>query len=172
MAVPIFLVCAHGRRDACCARLGLPLFEGLKDRLAPTDLWQASHLGGHRFAPNVVVLPYGIQLGRIPLERAAAVVDLVTAGRIPLDLYRGRTLYEPRVQAAEITVRSITGADGIGDLSLVAHDDDLVTFATPAGDLTVRVEKRQGPLVPASCGVEPEPTVTWVVTDKPLELGA
>ena len=53
------------------------------------------------------------------------------------------------MQAAEIAVRSLTGADGIGDLRLVAHDDDLVTFATPAGDLTVRVEQRPGPLVPA-----------------------
>ena len=54
--------------------------------------------------------------------------------------------------------------DGIGDLRLVAHDDDRVTFATPAGDLTVRVEQRPGPLVPASCGAEPEPTVEWVAS--------
>ena len=109
----------------------------------------------------MVVLPYGIQLGRIPLDRAVEVVDLVKAGRIPLDLYRGRTIYAPPVQAAELTVRSLTGADGIGDLRLVAHDDDLVTFATPAGELTVRVDQRPGPLVPASCGAEPEPTVEW-----------
>ncbi len=164
VAGPIVLVCAHGRRDACCARLGLPLFEALNAQLLPTHLWQSSHLGGHRFAPNVVVLPYGIQLGRIPLERAADVVGLVTAGRIPLDLYRGRTIYAPQVQAAEIAVRSLTGADGIGDLRLVAHDDDRVTFATPAGDLTVRVEQRPGPLIPASCGAEPEPTVEWVAS--------
>jgi hypothetical protein len=164
VAGPVFLVCAHGRRDACCARLGLPLFDVLNTLVEPTHLWQASHLGGHRFAPNVVVLPYGLQLGRIPIERASSVVDLVTSGRIPLDLYRGRTIYAAPVQAAEIAVRSITGADGIGDLRLVARDDDLVTFATPAGDLSVRVEQRPGPLVPASCGAEPEPTVGWAVT--------
>jgi hypothetical protein len=110
------------------------------------------------------VLPYGIQLGRIPLARAAEIVDLVKAGRIPLDLYRGRTIYAPRVQAAELAVRSLTGADGIGDLRLVTHDDDLVTFATPAGELTVRVEQRPGPLVPPSCGAEPEPTVEWATS--------
>ncbi len=164
IAGPIVLVCAHGRRDACCARLGAPLFDALKPQLPPAQLWQSSHLGGHRFAPNVVVLPYGIQLGRIPLARAAEVVDLVKAGRIPLDLYRGRTIYAPPVQAAELTVRSLTGADGIGDLRLVAHDDDLVTFATPAGELTVRVEQRPGPLVPPSCGAEPEPTVEWATS--------
>jgi hypothetical protein len=164
VAGPIFLVCAHGRRDACCARLGLPLFDALNSQLLPTHLWQSSHLGGHRFAPNVVVLPYGIQLGRIPLERAADVVDLLTAGRIPLDLYRGRTIYAPHVQAAEIAVRSITGAVGIGDLRLVGDDDGRVTFATRAGELTVRVEQRPGPLVPASCGAEPEPTIAWAVS--------
>jgi hypothetical protein len=164
VAGPIVLVCAHGRRDACCARLGPPLFDALKTRLPPAQLWQASHLGGHRFAPNVVVLPYGIQLGRIPLDRAVEVVDLVKAGRIPLDLYRGRTIYAPPVQAAELTVRSLTGADGVGDLRLVAHDGDLVTFATPSGELAVRVEERQGPRVPASCGAEPEPTVEWATS--------
>ena len=109
----------------------------------------------------MVVLPYGIQLGRIPLDRAVEVVDLVKAGRIPLDLYRGRTIYAPPVQAAEITCARSPGADGIGDLRLVAHDGDLVTFATPAGELAVRVEQRHGPLVPVSCGAEPEPTVEW-----------
>ena len=58
---------------------------------------------------------------------------------------------------AEIAVRAISGADGIGDLRLVAHDNDLVTFATPTGDLVIRVEQRPGPPVPASCGAEPEP---------------
>ena len=43
----------------------------------PERLWQSSHLGGHRFAPNVLVLPHGVQLGRIPLERAAEVARLL-----------------------------------------------------------------------------------------------
>ena len=96
VAGPIVLVCTHGRRDACCARLGLPLFDALAPHLPPERLWQSSHLGGHRFAPNVLVLPHGIQLGRIPLERAAEVAELLEDGRIPLDLYRGRTIYRRR----------------------------------------------------------------------------
>jgi hypothetical protein len=158
---PIFLVCGHGRRDPCCARLGLPLFDALNAELAPDQLWQSSHLGGHRFAPNVMVLPHGVQLGRIPVQRASEIVGSLTAGRIPIDLYRGRTIYEPPVQAAEIAVRSIVGLDRIDDLRLIAHDGEVVTFATPAGELVVRVEQRLGPLVPASCGTDPEPTVDW-----------
>jgi hypothetical protein len=160
---PIVLVCAHGRRDACCARLGLPLFDALASHLPPERLWQSSPLGGHRFAPNVLVLPDGVQLGRIPLERAAGVARLLEEGRIPLDLYRGRTIFEPAVQAAEIAVRAVTGRDRVGDLRLVSRDGDLVTFATPDGELAARVESRPGPAVPASCGADPEPTAGWSV---------
>ncbi|MEX5634210.1 sucrase ferredoxin [Parafrankia sp. FMc2] len=55
------LVCGHGRRDACCGRLGA----GLAVRLAAgtpgpgVNLWRTSHLGGHRFAPVALVLPEG-----------------------------------------------------------------------------------------------------------------
>lgn len=161
---PLVLVCVHGRRDACCARLGLPLFTALSGSIPPPRLWQVSHLGGHRFAPNVLVLPHGIQLGRVPLDRAQGVAALLENGRIPLDLYRGRTLYAPAVQAAEIAARRLTACDGFDELRLVSHDGALVTFATPAGELTIRVEERAGPKVPASCGTDGEPTKSWLAS--------
>jgi hypothetical protein len=163
-AGPIVLVCVHGRRDACCARLGRPLFDTLASHLLPERLWQASHLGGHRFAPNMLVLPHGVQLGRIPVERALEVVEMLANDRIPLDLYRGRTMYAPPVQAAELTVRSITGYSGLADLRLVSYEGECVTFSTPAGELAVSVEERLGPARPASCGADPEPTVGWVAS--------
>jgi hypothetical protein len=161
---PLVLVCAHGRRDACCARLGPPLFEALALHLPREQLWQSSHLGGHRFAPNVLVLPHGIQLGRLPLDRVPEVVDLLAHGRIPLDLYRGRTIYGPAVQAAEIAVRSQPGCDGLGDLRLISDEGNLVTFSTPVGEVTVRVEEQPGPVVAVSCGAEPEPTTGWATS--------
>jgi hypothetical protein len=161
VAGPIVLVCAHGRRDACCARLGPPVFSALESHFAQTHLWQSSHLGGHRFAPNMLVLPGGIQLGRMPLEHASAVAELLGQGRIPLDLYRGRTLYAPPVQAAEICVRRATGCDHFADLRLVSVDGALVTFSTPAGELTAEVEEGLGPAVTVSCGAEPETPVCW-----------
>jgi len=162
LAEPVFLVCTHGRRDACCARLGRPLYDALAPHLSERQLWQSSHLGGHRFAPNVLVLPAGVELGRVPPERAAEVVELLAGGRIPLDLYRGRTAYARSAQAAEILVRTVTGCDVVAGLQLLAHERDRVTFATPAGELTARVERRPGPSLPPSCGADPEPTVRWV----------
>lgn len=158
---PLVLVCAHGRRDACCARLGVPLYEALGAHLPAASLWQASHLGGHRFAPNVVVLPAGVQLGRVSVAEAAGVAGALAAGRIPLDHYRGRTLYEAPVQAAEIAVRRALGLDAIGGLRLLAHEAGVVRFRAGGGEATVRVDEAPGPIVPASCGAEPEPTVVW-----------
>lgn len=163
-AIPIILVCAHGRRDPCCARLGLPLFDALAPLVAPEQLWQSSHLGGHRFAPNVLLLPHGIQLGRMPVDRVAEVVEKLANDRIPLDLYRGRTIYPPPVQAAELTIRAVTGCDALADLRLVSHEDDLVTFSTPTGELTARVEQQVGPELPLSCGADTEPTARWVAS--------
>ena len=166
---PVFLVCTHGRRDACCARLGAPVYEALTRHVPPERVWQASHLGGHRFAPNVVVLPHGIQLGRIPLDRVGEVVEKVAAGRIPLEFYRGRTIYSPKVQAAEVAARAATGWDGFDGFALAADDGDRVRFVTRSGEVAVRVEQRAGPAAPASCGAEPEPTVAWITS---LESGA
>lgn len=159
---PILLVCAHGRRDACCARLGVATFDAFAAFVPADRLWQSSHLGGHRFAPNVVVLPFGIQLGRIPNGRVGEVARLLEQGRIPLDLYRGRVLYSRPVQAAEALVRSRSGCDGVADLRLVEHDGDRVVLATPEGECVVRVEERQGPELSISCGTEPEATSIWV----------
>ncbi len=161
---PVLLVCGHGKRDVCCARLGPPLAGELAGHLGSDRVWQSSHLGGHRFAPNAVVLPWGVQLGRIPLDRVAEVVDLLARGRIPLDLYRGRTIYEPAVQAAEVAAREATGADGVGDLRLLGTEggEHRVRFATPSGEVLVRIAHHDGPAAPVSCGEEPAPTGRWV----------
>ena len=158
---PVVVVCGHGRRDACCARLGRAAFDALDRHLEPNRLWQSSHLGGHRFAPNVVVFPAGVQLGRVPVERAAEVARAAHDGTIPLDLYRGRVLYPADVQAAEIAVRAHTGNEHVHDLRFVANGDGRVTFATPDGEVTAGVERRDGPVIPISCGAEPEATTVW-----------
>jgi len=160
---PLLLVCVHGRRDTCCARLGIPVFDALAPHGDPECLWQSSHQGGHRFAANVLVLPWGVQLGRVTPRDAARVVALLEDGRIPLDLYRGRALYPPAVQAAEVFARAHLGVDSVGGLELLAVDGDRVTFAHAGGEASLAVEERPGPAVPASCGAEPETTTVYSV---------
>jgi hypothetical protein len=159
----LLLVCAHGRRDACCARLGVPVYDALDGHVDQALLWQSSHHGGHRFAANVLALPTGVQLGRVAPGDAARVARLLREGRIPLDCYRGRTLYEPHVQAAEAEIRLRLGLDRVTDLELRQDDGERVTFAHPSGAATVTVERAAGPVIPVSCGEEPEETVAYSV---------
>ena len=51
---PLALVCTNGRRDRCCAVLGRPLASELAAS-GVEGVWEVTHLGGHRFAPTVLV---------------------------------------------------------------------------------------------------------------------
>ncbi len=126
---PLMLVCTHGKRDRCCAKFGQPVYDELRTRAG--SVWQSTHVGGDRFAANVVFLPEGLYFGRLQRADAAPLVDDYLAGRIPFDHYRGRSCYPFHVQAAERAVRLAAGAEGIDDLELVE--------AHPAGEGRSRV---------------------------------
>ena len=130
---PQLLVCTHGRHDTCCAELGRPLAAALAE-VAPSQTWEVSHVGGDRFAGNVVVLPTGLYLGRVPPALAGDLVATLRAGDLPLPYLRGRSTYGVTTQAAEILVRQRLSATGASDLGLVGHDVD--------GDRTVATFRR------------------------------
>ncbi|HUG65359.1 MAG TPA: sucrase ferredoxin [Gaiellaceae bacterium] len=153
----LVLVCGHGTRDACCALRGNAVFGALAEHVPPGELWISSHQGGHRFAANVLVLPAGIQLGRVAPDDAVRVVDLARAGSISLDHYRGRTAYSTRVQAAEVAARASAGLSNVRDLAFVADDGERVRLARRDGlTFDVAVDEVVGPTVPSSCGAAPE----------------
>lgn len=153
------LVCGHGARDACCALRGVAVYGALAARMrGDEELWISSHQGGHRFAANILVLPLGLQLGRVEPDRAALVVGRALVGRIELDHYRGRSCYAPAAQAAERVVRETFGLEGVADLRLSEVDGPLVRFrAVDGSEHTAAVEEVLGAIVPASCGAEPNP---------------
>src|SRR4051794_40310154 len=61
---PVVCVCTHGRHDACCAERGRPVAAVLA-RSHPEETWEVSHIGGDRFAANVLMLPEGLYYGRV-----------------------------------------------------------------------------------------------------------
>jgi hypothetical protein len=119
---PLLIACTHGKHDRCCARYGRPLYKALEEEAEDGWVWQASHLGGDRFAGNVVFLPEGLYFGRVGPADAGSVLEAYLDGRIALDHYRGRSAYTFSEQAAELAVRRMTGLRGIGDLELVEHE--------------------------------------------------
>ena len=74
----IILVCTNGRHDQCCANRGRPVIRALRDTRWADQVWECSHIGGDRFAANVVVLPDSIYFGRVEPD---SVVSLLEASR-------------------------------------------------------------------------------------------
>lgn len=124
---PLFLVCTNGKRDACCARSGLPVFEvlkGVEPSLGNDSVWQTSHQGGHRFAPVLVCLPHGVVYGRFISEKAPDLCREYVHGQVALANYRGRSCYAPHVQAAETFLRQKTGDLALGAYKLIEVTPD------------------------------------------------
>lgn len=115
---PFYVVCTNGSRDVCCAKYGLSTFEALSE-LASQNVWQCSHVGGHRFAPNVLLFPHGIYYGRVDPSDAHALLNAGDRGEIRLENYRGRAFHDPVVQAAELSLLQRTRRRNLGAFKLL-----------------------------------------------------
>lgn len=94
------LVCTHGRHDVCCALRGRPVAAALAASCPDWDVWECSHLGGDRFAANLLLLPLGELFGSLDAAAAVKVVEAAEDGRLVLQHYRGRLGRPPVEQAA------------------------------------------------------------------------
>lgn len=164
---PLVLVCTNGRRDTCCAELGRPLAAGLS--LAHPDLvWETTHVGGHRFAGAVLVLPHGLSYGRVDLAAGLRIAELSRKGRLDPAHLRGRSAYPPAVQAAEVELLARLGEDRVDALELVSHEAHgaVTTVVLRAGEATheLEVEALGGEPVRQSCADEtPKPATSYLV---------
>ncbi|HET6949890.1 MAG TPA: sucrase ferredoxin [Acidimicrobiales bacterium] len=161
----LFLVCTNGRHDPCCADLGRPVVRALVAAGAP-DVWECSHIGGDRFAANVVSLPDGVYYGRVDPAGAAALLAGHRDGVVALDHYRGRSCHPPLVQAAELFARRHLGErrlDGMGVLSAERGGDGTVVVLVQqrGGEaLEVVVQRERAPATQLTCHVQ-EPRRPW-----------
>jgi hypothetical protein len=117
---PLFLICTHGRRDKCCAKFGYPLFKSLSEG-SSQSVWQSSHVGGDRFAANLLCFPHGLFYAHVTTEAGKAIMKDYQERRLALQNYRGRACYSYPVQAAEFFIRSESGISDIDDLRYLAH---------------------------------------------------
>jgi hypothetical protein len=110
----LLLVCTHGRHDTCCAVRGRPVAAALATRW-PAQTWECSHVGGDRFAANVVVLPDGAYYGDVEPAAAVDVVAAHVGGAISVRHLRGLSTQLPVVQAAFTEVLTRFGPAGPRD---------------------------------------------------------
>lgn len=160
---PLALVCTNGKRDRCCALLGRPLAAELL-ATGGAGVWEITHIGGHRFSPTLLVLPYGYAYGRMSAPATKQILEEVRAGRIVIEDCRGRSAWERPAQAAELAVRRLTGEAGADALDVLgtrrteaAVPGWLVTLGHSDGRRWEAhvTEGAEQPPSPASCGAAP-----------------
>jgi hypothetical protein len=159
---PIYLVCTHGTRDVCCAVRGRPVADHLASH-RPDQTWETSHVGGHRYAANLVLLPHGLYYGHVTPDEALQAVKAYEAGLVVPNRLRGRSIHPSQVQAAECFARLELAATRLDELTPgnpVAVDPDTweVPFGRNAGTVTVTVRAVSGVPTRLSCrDTEPSP---------------
>ncbi|HEY6748536.1 MAG TPA: sucrase ferredoxin [Mycobacteriales bacterium] len=163
---PLYLVCAHGRHDACCAIRGRPVALAL-EAVRPGAVWECSHVGGDRFAANVIALPHGFYYAHVTPQGVAAVAAAYERGEVRTDLLRGRSAFAPPAQAAQHHARLALGELGVDALrplgmAALAEGTWRVRFAVPGGALLVTVREGRGEPVRLTCSsVRAERGRTW-----------
>ncbi len=144
---PLYLVCAHSKHDTCCALRGRPVAAALAE-LRPGRVWECSHLGGERFAANVLMLPSGLMYGRVLPFAAPEFVAAAEAGEVVGALVRGRIGLVPPAQAAlafgyeHLGIRQAT-ALRVLTATPVIDGQASVRLAGPHGELEVLVQVRR-----------------------------
>lgn len=155
---PVVLVCAHGQHDTCCAVRGRPVGRALDERW-PNLVWECTHIGGDRFAANVVIAPDGVYYGGLDAPSSVVTVQEHLAGRIHAEHLRGYTDLFPPQQAAVAAVLGRFGPAGRHDYAVVetsreqtrwriritglrprptAYDVQVHSYRTPTRQLTCR----------------------------------
>lgn len=141
-----YFVCTNGRRDACCSRLGLPIWRELYERSAGRA-WQTTHVGGHRFAPNVLTLPDGLMFGQLEIGDIDDFYERCEARDIPRRFYRGRSQLPEMAQVCEIGLE--------GDFEkLIGINKTHAIFETSIGREDVPLPEQKNHPVLGSCGDE------------------
>jgi (2Fe-2S) ferredoxin len=168
---PLYLVCTHGKHDPCCAQRGRPLAEALA-AARPGRVWQASHLGGCRFAPTVLVLPLGLMYGRVVPSAATELVAAAEAGEVFGPSLRGRIGIPPAAQAAIAFTHEHLALPRSRDVSLVSttpidRATVLVRVASPHGLLDVTVKRTRVDATELTCAA---PGPSWFVAHHPVSI--
>lgn len=162
---PLLLVCTHGIHDVCCAIRGRPVAAALARRW-PRQVWECSHVGGDRFAPNVVVLPAGFYYGNLDEDSAVSTIERHVSGRVATEHLRGISRFAAPAQVAVIEAYrrygplppgAVHAASTIARAGFTVVD---VTVAGLPGGLRAVVRAEQRPPAQLTCRAPRETAAT------------
>ncbi len=168
----LYIVCANGRHDPCCATYGVPVYHQLAAQVPADRVWQTTHIGGHRMAATMIAFPQAIVYGHLDPPHAEEILSNHRAGYILTHKFRGRAAYAGHqleegehlaAGAAEAAIRERARNyrdDSLRLISLTALEADKwqVTFQDDAGiSHTAEVKSTLSAPRRTSCGDPPKP---------------
>jgi len=176
----LYAVCTNGKHDVCCSTYGIPVYNALVHHADEDNVWQVTHIGGHRMTGTMIAFPQGIYYGHLDAVDAEEIATNHRAGYLLNHKYRGCSAYgehaldvktHQAVGAAEHYIRESAKKYAISDLTLqlVEYTDDMqwrVEFtdtkniAHSVQVTTTMSEPRQ-----ASCNEPPKPMPVHTVTE-------
>jgi hypothetical protein len=119
---PMYAVCTNGKRDICCSKFGMVLYTALT-AVAGDDVWQVSHIGGHRFAGTMYCFPHALCYGFLTEADAPQIVQSYSEGRLLLNKLRGRGIMNTVSQVADYFLRRELNEDRINAVCVQGVDE-------------------------------------------------
>lgn len=145
---PVLVVCAHGNHDACCALHGTRFAQRARKAAArlglDLEVWESTHLGGHRFSATAITLPWGHMHGRLGPDDAEALVEHAAAGIPWLPRFRGNVFLDEARQVAEGATLAWGLENGVSGRPFVgpAREDNTVHVSIGGRQLVIHLEER------------------------------
>ncbi len=127
---PFFVICTNGKKDKCCAKFGYTVYKFFESFNANIDVWECSHVGGDRFAANVVAMPFGIYYGHVGVEDVGHIMVRTLLRKIYKNKFRGLSRRSFCEQAIECYLREHLQNYDIDfeiHLHLIHHQNDFYT---------------------------------------------
>ena len=177
-ADPVLFVCTNGKKDLCCALKAREIVDSLRpDPELTGQVYEISHLTGHRFAPTALLLPWGHMYGRLTLEDTKELLSNAWSNSVLPAHLRGRTSLPGWAQAAEVAVRQdadVRAADAL-DVVCIRNGKPVAASVMPQSDAdadiqvrhqdgrtwSVVISPREFAARKVSCKGEPETGLSW-----------
>lgn len=171
-APPMLVICTNGSRDKCCAVEGIALRRSLDAELSVNEssqVWEGTHIGGHRFAPTGLYLPGNWVLGRLSIDSA---LQMIRHGDVPRDNVRGRSHLSPCHQVLEASMPnywSITWQKTLEECPLLPHTHH---GHADGNSVNCEMDIHAGPERSESCGAKVQQSINLRLSSYTNTIGA
>ena len=125
-------VCTHGSRDSRCGIRGNILLTLLRDEIEKQELgkrisaWRTSHIGGHKYAANIIVYPHGDWYGFLEPTRETVIklLSCLVEREVWWEKWRG-ALNLTKKQQINLWTKQMYHISACQDINNVNSQDDI-----------------------------------------------